>query len=492
VLKGDYPIIGDDIFLILTGVSDSVVEGRALPTPQGQSRFIPGSDGPFFGRDEQLFFNQNLIASVELFHGATAFRPKDWAVKATPVFNLNVLEARENGVVNIDVRQGTHRFDHQLAMQEAFAEARILDLDERFDFISVRAGIQGFVSDVRGFIFADNQPGVRFFGNFDNNRYQWNAAYFHLLEKDTNSGLNTFDVRHEHVIVANVYRQDFLWPGYTAQLSFHAAFDRAGSEDPNGRHYDTNGFLVRPAVIGQIVPHDLSVYYLGWTGDGHIGAVNVSHAVYQALGVDEYNPIAGRRISINAQMAALELSMDFDWMRPKIYGFYGSGDSDPRDGTGRGFDSIFDNVNFAGAGSSFLDRQGVRLTETGLNLKSRFSLLMNLRSSKDEGQANFVNPGVYLIGSGIDFDVLPELKAFVNVNVAWFAQTEPLVLILQQPGIRNYFGEDYSFRLSYRPFFTNNVIVNGAAALFHPGGGFVDVQLGTLLFSAFVSATLTF
>jgi hypothetical protein len=491
-LKGDYPIIGDDVFLVLTLVSDSVLEGRALPTPQGASRATPGSDGDFFGGDQQLFFTQNLIASVELFQGSTAFRPKDWSIRATPVVNLNELVVQENGIVNIDVRRRTTRFDHQIALQEAFAEARILDLDKSFDFISVRAGIQGFTSDFRGFIFSDNEPGLRLFGNIDNNRWQWNLAYFYLLEKDTNSGLNTYDFRHQHVMVANVYRQDFIIPGYTAQLSFTGTLDEAGSHDPGGQHYDTNGFLVRPALIGRQQPHDLRFFYLGWTGDGHIGRFNVTHAFYEALGTDDFNPIANQRVSINAQMAALELSYDMDWLRPRFDLFYGSGDSNPRDGNGNGFDSIFDNVNFAGAGGSFFTRQGLRLAETGLAIKNRFSLLADLRSSKDEGQSSFVNPGSFLVGPGLDLELTPKLRAFLNVNIMWFARTEPLTLILQQSGIRHYFGEDYSIRLQYRPFLSNNVIASAGLALFRPGGGFIDVQIGALLFSSFVSLTLTY
>src|SRR5437867_3552310 len=326
------------------------------------------------------------------------------------------LNVRENGVVNIDVREGTSRTDHQIALQEAFVEARLIDVSRHFDFASVRAGIQGFTSDFRGFIFSDNQPGIKFFGNFDSNRYQWNVAYFNTLEKDTNSGLNTLQSRHQQVVIANLYRQDFIWLGYTAQLSFHYNLDQAGSQDDGGQHYDTNGFLVRPAVISTVRPHDLHAYYLGWTGDGHIGRLNLTHAFYQVIGADDFNQIANRRVTINAQMAAAEFSYDIDWLRPKLSVFYGSGDSDPRDGTGRGFDSIIDNVNFAGAGFSFFNRQAIRLTQTGVNIVNRFSLLADLRSAKDEGQANFVNPGLFLVGPGLDADLTPKLKALLNVK----------------------------------------------------------------------------
>ena len=82
--------------------------------------------------------------------------------------------------------------------------------------------------------------------------------------------------------------------------------------------------------------HDVKAYYFGWTGDGHIGRMNITHAFYQVFGEDEFNGLAGRRVDINAQMAALELSYDRDWIRFKLSGFYASGDSDPTDRTAQG------------------------------------------------------------------------------------------------------------------------------------------------------------
>ena len=70
------------------------------------------------------------------------------------------------------------------------------------------------------------------------------------------------------------------------------------------------------------------------------------------LGHDSFNELAGRPVGINAQMVAVELSLDKDWIRYRVSAFYASGDKDPRDGTARGFDSIFDNPNFGGASSA--------------------------------------------------------------------------------------------------------------------------------------------
>jgi hypothetical protein len=492
VLKADYPIFGQNTFLSVTAISDSLFEARKLPIPQGASREVPGSAGEFFGRGRQLFFNQNFVTSFELFKGSTAFRPRDWAFRVTPVFNYNYLEVRERGAVNIDVRNGTTRHDHQIAFQELFVEKKLTDVSRYFDFASVRAGIQGFTSDFRGFIFSDNEPGVRFFGNFDNNKYQWNIAYFNLLEKDTNSALNTFERRHRQVVVANVYKQDFIWLGYTAQFSFHHDRDEAGTQDDGGQRYDTNGFLVRPSRIGSVIPHNIYSYYLGWTGDGHVGRLNITHAVYHVFGEDTLNPIVGKPVTINAQMAAAELSYDIDWLRPKVSVFYGSGDGTARDGKAKGFDSILDNVNFAGSGFSYYNRQGIPLTQTGVFVVNRLSLLNDLRSSKIQGQPQFVNPGTFLLNAGLDAEVTPKLKALINANYIWFVKTEALQTVLHQPGIRHAAGGDYSAGFIYRPYLNNNVILSGGLAYFVPGSGFKDIQVDEKLYSAFFSATLTF
>ena len=46
-----------------------------------------------------------------------------------------------------------------------------------------------------------------------------------MLEKDTNSELNTRvnlgEWRDQTVFIANLYRQDTKWKGYTTQFSFH-------------------------------------------------------------------------------------------------------------------------------------------------------------------------------------------------------------------------------------------------------------------------------
>ena len=84
-------------------------------------------------------------------------------------------------------------------------------------------------------------------------------------------------------------------------------------------------------------------------------------------------------------------------------------------------------------------------------------MLADLRSSKGEGQSNFINPGLMLAGVGADFDLLPELRLSTNFNYLRFANTAPLEFLRHQPNIPNSIGYDLSTALTYRPLFTQNV-----------------------------------
>ena len=496
--KGDEPIwpklLGQQVFLNITASSESFFDGRRVPSPSNVSSARPGSSG-FFGKGEQAFFDQTLRFAFDLFHGDAAFKPVDWRIRITPELSLNNLRVRELGLVGPDPRSGTNRFDDHVGLQEAFVEVKLHDLGPNYDFVSARAGIQQFNADFRGFLFVDEEPALRIFGNLHSDRIEYNLAYFHFLEKNTNSGLNRFERRHQQVLLGNVYLQDFFSPGYTAE--FVAAWNK---DDPS-LHYDDNGFLVRPAPIGNVINqnpgagpilHGIRVGYFGWLGNGHIHRLNLTHAFYQTIGEDTLNPIAGRRVTVNAQMAAAEISYDKDWVRYRVSAFYTSGDANPRDSRARGFDSIVDLPNFAGGLFSFWNREGIRLLGPGVLLTTPGSLIPSLRASKEEGQANFVNPGIFLANAGADFEITPKLRGFANLNYLRFERTEPLEFLLFQSPIHHTIGEDFGVGVEYRPPLTENIVLTGGASALHPGQGFKDIYTSRTLFSLFGSMKFTF
>ncbi|HKB04523.1 MAG TPA: hypothetical protein VKD90_20030, partial [Gemmataceae bacterium] len=490
VLKGDYPIVGQHTFLNVTASTTTLFEARKIPTPTTpfESTLREGSLD-FFGNSGQSVYNQLAFVSLDLFQGDAAFKPVDWRVKVTPAFDYNHLAVQEVGVVSPDVRDGTRRYRGWVTLQEWFAEAKVADLSPEYDFVSVRAGSQPFVSDFRGFIFADTNAAVRVFGTLEGNRDQFNAAVFHQLEKDTNSGLNSCEFRDQTVVVLNCYRQDFVFPGYTAELSLHY-----NNDGPDFR-YDRNKFLVRPDPAGIAQPHRVQAVYLGWAGDGHIDRYNISHAVYWVVGRDDLNPLANRPVEISGQMAALELSYDRDWVRFRLSGFWASGDGDINNNKATGFDTILDNPNFAGGEFSYWQRQQVPLF--GVNVSQRNSLIPDLRSSKIQGQSNFVNPGLWLVNAGVDLDITPRLRSINNANFLWFDKTAVLRQFVFQDGIDREIGLDLSSGLEYRPLLNNNVIVLCGAALFCPANGFRQLynrfrEPRGALGSAFVEVTLTY
>ncbi len=165
--------------------------------------------------------------------------------------------------------------------------------------------------------------------------------------------------------------------------------------------------------------------------------------------------------------------MDFDWIRPRLSFLYGSGDHDPFDDKSNGFDAIFENPQFAGADTSYWIRQAVPLIGGGrVALSGRNGVLASLRSSKDEGQSNFVNPGIWLVGIGADFDVLPQLRLSLNWNSLWFDDTAVLEVARNQGSIDSAIGQDVSLSLTYRPMMTQNIVLRTSYAQLFGGDGF--------------------
>ncbi|MEQ8859727.1 MAG: hypothetical protein RIC56_13870 [Pseudomonadales bacterium] len=477
VLKGDKPLeAGEEWFFSFTGIADTVVEDREVPTPVGvQSTNDPGNVDVFGGSD-QLAAIQTLITEFVYLKGDTVFRPPDHEFRLTAAFNVNYTELDEILGVNIDPEKGRTRTDKHVGIQALFYDKHLRNVSDRYDFDSLRIGIQPFSSDFRGFLFQDNQLGVRLFGTRRNNIFQYNLAWFRRLEKDTNSGLNDLgkDIRKDDVFIANLYWQDLPSLGFTSQATI--AYNRNREDD---FHFDRNGFIARPASLGAERTRDYDVFYLGYSGDGHFGRLNVSTSLYYAFGETDPGVFFDDKVDISAFFAAAELSMDFDWIRPRVSLLYGSGDDDPYDDEANGFDAIFENPQFAGADTSYWIRQAVPLIGGGrVTLAGRNGVLNSMRSSKEQGQSNFTNPGIILAGVGADFDITPELRLSLNANHLRFDTTEVLEAARNQGPVDEEIGQDLSVSLTYRPFMTQNVVLRASYAKLLAGDGFEDLFPG--------------
>lgn len=470
------PIKGDDWFFVVNAISDTVYEPRTFPIPVGIQTTEDPDRLDVFGDDFSTVFSQTFIIGAALLKGSTAYKPPSVEYRLTFAYNVNYVDVPERRVLFVEPSKGSDRLDHFLGVQEAFVDYHFTPLDtDRFDFISIRAGIQPFQADFRGFLFNDQQLGVRLFGNRDNNRFQFNLAAFWRLEKDTNSGLNSVvqSPRDDFVFIANVYRQDFLIPALTSQLTF--AYNR--NREGNDIEIDDNGFPVRPALLGDLRGRDYDVFYLGYNADGRIGRINITASAYWALGEDRNNFFTGEPADINAQFAAAELSYDRDWIRFRLSGLYQSGDGDPYDNKETGYDAIFENPVFAGADTSYWIRQTIPFAGGGraVSVNGRNGILNNLRSSKEQGQSNFNNPGLWLVGVGADFDLTPELRVSANANQLWFEDTTTLENLRIEGSIPSEIGSDLSISAIYRPKSNQNIVFRLSGAALIAGDGFKDL-----------------
>jgi hypothetical protein len=503
-LKADKPIFGDDWFVNVAGIADTLYEPARVPTGIGAQYTARPNEDSTFGRYGRTLVSETDIVTLSLIKGDTAFKPPDLEIRLTPAFNYNYTTAGEIGVLNINPAKGQTRSDEFVGLQEGFIDYHIRNVSEYYDFDSIRVGIQPFNADFRGFLFQDNQLGVRLFGDRDANRWQYNLAYFQRLEKDTNSGLNDIGspVRQDGIFVANLFRQDLPVQGFTSQIIDLYNWNREGDDF----YYDKNGFLIRPAQIGDARGYDYDVNYLGYNGDGHFGRLNLTVSSYWEFGHQTHNQFGAPQNDggyISGYFAAAEPSIDFDWIRVRLSGLYASGASHPQSGHLGGFDSPFENPQFAGADTSFWIRQSIPLIGGGgVALNTENGVLADLRASKGEGQSNFDNPGVMLGGIGSDLDILPELRLSTNFNYLRFTNTASLEFLRHVPNIPNTIGGDLSTALTYRPLFTQNVVFRlsgamlvpgaGTKALFNTAGGAALFGSGNLLYSVMFNVILTY
>jgi len=224
---------------------------------------------------------------------------------------------------------------------------------------------------------------------------------------------------------------------------------------------------------------------------------NLTGSYYAALGENRNSPISGVESDIRAFFFAAEPSYDFDFVRVRGSFLYATGDKDPFDDVDGGFDAVFENPQFAGADTSYWIRQAIPLIGGGfVSLSGRNAVLPSLRSSKEEGQSNFTNPGLILVGAGADIDVTPELRFSTNVNYLRFDETAVLEVARQQADIPNEIGWDISGAFIYRPFQTQNVILRLSGAILVPGAGY-DALFGSaedddVLYSVLANITLTY
>jgi hypothetical protein len=219
---------------------------------------------------------------------------------------------------------------------------------------------------------------------------------------------------------------------------------------------------------------------------------------YGAFGTDRNSIFTDRKADIRSFFFAAEPSYDVDWLRFRGSFLYASGDSDPYDGKETGFDAIFENPIFAGADTSYWIRQTIPFAGGGraVSINGRNGILNSLRSSKEQGQSNFNNPGTILAGAGVDADLTPEFRLSANANHLWFANTAVLQALRNEGSIPREIGFDLSTAAIWRPKMTQNIVFRGSVAALVPGKGFKDLFANSdrdkLYYSVLLNAIVAF
>ena len=304
--------------------------------------------------------------------------------------------------------------------------------------------------------------------------------------------LNTFDDRTQNVVIANYYRQDFIWPGYTAQVSFH--YNQRSRPRPSSSTRTASWCgPIRSACSRRTAS---TPCYLGWAGDGHINRFNISHAFYWALGHDDLNPLAGQAVTINAQMAAVEVSYDRDWMRFRTSVFWASGDDDINDGRG---DGLRHDLR-----QSELRRRRVQLLAAAVDQAVRREPDRPLQPGarpaleQDSRPDQLREPGPVSGQLRRRCRSHAALRLISNANFLWFDRHATCSSnSCFRPDIDRHIGTDLSLGVEYRPLLNNNVIFVGGVSALIPGSGFKDLYnpiVGDVdtLFASFVQVALTY
>jgi hypothetical protein len=241
--------------------------------------------------------------------------------------------------------------------------------------------------------------------------------------------------------------------------------------------------------VDDTASRDVNVTYVGFNGQGHIGRFEVAHALYEEIGHDAGNPIAGRPVDINAQMAALEVAYPIDWWKVVASGLYASGDGSSTNASGNGFDGVFDNPDFAGGAFGFWDRDNIVIG--GTRLKNGNSLYPNLRT-KNFDAPNAVNPGLMLLHAGWEGTLSNRWSVFADTLWLRFADTSSLERAFGKTSVGSDIGLDLSLAAQYRPLGIDNVFFTAGVSALIPGSGMRDLAGSTTLFGTFVTATFVF
>jgi len=168
---------------------------------------------------------------------------------------------------------------------------------------------------------------------------------------------------------------------------------------------------------------------------------------------DTRNPIAGKRVEVRSNMAALEASIDKDFLRFKGSFFLGAGRFEIRQTIRQpGLMRSLDDPNFVGRPVFILERQWYSIDATGLGLVQPNSILPSLRSSKTQGRQTLSIPEFIFTTPASNVELTQRIKTVSMLTTCAYHRTERSSMCCFKNHIRHDIGWDYSLGVAYRPF----------------------------------------
>ena len=99
------------------------------------------------------------------------------------------------------------------------------------------------------------------------------------------------------------------------------------------------------------------------------------------------------------------------------------------------------------------------------------------------------------MGVGADFDVTPRFRIISNVNYLEFDNLSSLAVLRNQRFSSTRIGTDVSVGVQFRPFFSQNVVLNASIAALYPGKGLKELygnSVDSTQYSGLINLLLTF
>jgi hypothetical protein len=164
---------------------------------------------------------ETVILSASLVKGNTTFKPPDYEFKLSAPSTSTTPGWSRCVLLNIDPQKRSVRTDSHFGVQEAFVDKHLRNVSDRYDFDSMRVGIQPFISDFRGFV---QRPALRR-APVRQPRQQPLAIQPGLVPA-AREGHQLRPERHrsrrlrdDDIFVANAFRQDWPVLGHTTQAT---------------------------------------------------------------------------------------------------------------------------------------------------------------------------------------------------------------------------------------------------------------------------------